>query len=290
MRWENYFAKCRLSDDGILHCTEEADVTTKFSAAAQNGLFEIEDTSWWFQYRSQVICRIAHKFLNEEHIIFDVVGGNGYTTNRMALDGYCMALLEPSPAACRNAKRRGLRTVICGTLEEETVIDDSMEQLLLLDVLEHIEDDGAFLQTMYRKLAPGGRVLLTVPAFQRLWSSEDDEARHYRRYRLEQLKDAAQNAGFEVLYSNYFFEFLFLPILFVRVGLEKLGLLKRTEERTAEEKKRITEKQFKERQGIVQFVLSKLESWELKRLMGGKRVRFGSSAVCVLQKRSPSPM
>lgn len=86
------------------------------------------------------------------------------------------------------------------------------------------------------------------------------------------------------------FEFLFLPILFVRVGLEKLGLLKRTEERTAEEKKRITEKQFKERQGIVQFVLSKLESWELKRLMGGKRVRFGSSAVCVLQKRSPSPM
>lgn len=201
-----------------------------------------------------------------------------------------MALLEPSPAACRNAKRRGLRTVICGTLEEETVIDDSMEQLLLLDVLEHIEDDGAFLRTMYRKLAPGGRVLLTVPAFQRLWSSEDDEARHYRRYRLEELKDAAQNAGFEVLYSNYFFEFLFLPILFVRVGLEKLGLLKRTEERTAEEKKRITEKQFKQRQGIVQFVLSKLESWELKRLMGGKRVRFGSSAVCVLQKRSPSPM
>ncbi len=180
--------------------------------------------------------------------------------------------------------------MICGTLEEETVIDDSMEQLLLLDVLEHIEDDGAFLRTMYRKLAPGGRALLTVPAFQRLWSSEDDEARHYRRYRLEQLKDAAQNAGFEVLYSNYFFEFLFLPILFVRVGLEKLGLLKRTEERTAEEKKRITEKQFKERQGIVQFVLSKLESWELKRLTGGKRVRFGSSAVCVLQKRSPSPM
>ena len=55
MRWENYFAKCRLSDDGILHCTEEADVTTKFSAEAQNGLFEIEDTSWWFQYRSQDI-------------------------------------------------------------------------------------------------------------------------------------------------------------------------------------------------------------------------------------------
>ena len=93
-----------------------------------------------------------------------------------------------------------------------------------------------------------------------------------------------------MLFRSYFFEFLFLPILFVRVGLEKLGLLKRTEERTAEEKKRITEKQFKQRQGIVQFVLSKLESWELKRLMGGKRVRFGSSAVCVLQKRSPSPM
>lgn len=208
----------------------------------------------------------------------------------MQQKGCRIALLEPTLTACQNGKRRGLRTVVCGTLEKDTVKDGSIEQLLLLDVLEHIEDDGAFLRTMYRKLAPGGRVLLTVPAFQRLWSSEDDEARHYRRYRLEELKDAAQNAGFEVLYSNYFFEFLFLPILFVRVGLEKLGLLKRTEERTAEEKKRITEKQFKQRQGIVQFVLSKLESWELKRLMGGKRVRFGSSAVCVLQKRSPSPM
>lgn len=286
MRWENYFAKCRMGDDGILYFGQGADVASKFSAEAQNDLFEIEDTSWWFQYRSQVICQIANKFLRKEHSIFDVGGGNGYTTNKMAAEGYSMALLEPSPAACWNAKRRGLRTVICGTLEQETVIDDSMEQLLLLDVLEHIEDDGAFLRMMYRKLAPGGRVLLTVPAFQRLWSSEDDEARHYRRYRLEQLKNVAQNAGFEVLYSNYFFEFLFLPILLIRVGLEKLGLLKRTEERTAEEKKRITEKQFKERRGIVQLGLSVLENWELKRLTHGRHVKFGSSIICVLQKRN----
>lgn len=284
MKWKNFFVNCYLGDDGILYSALEDTVTSKFTAEAQDDLFEIEDTSWWFQYRSQVICQIAHKYLRKEALTFDIGGGNGYTTGQMASEGYPMALLEPSPAACQNAKKRGLQ-VICGTLEQKTVINDSLEQLLLLDVLEHIEDDESFLRTMYCKLTSGGRVLLTVPAFQQLWSSEDDEARHYRRYRLENLKNVAQKAGFEVVYSNYFFEFLFFPILFVRVGLEKLGLLKRTEERTEEEKKCIMEKQFKQRQGIVQAILSKFETLELNRLLRGKRIKFGSSIICVLQKR-----
>lgn len=44
MRWENYFAKCRMGDDGILYFGQGADVASKFSAEAQNDLFEIEDS------------------------------------------------------------------------------------------------------------------------------------------------------------------------------------------------------------------------------------------------------
>jgi len=128
-------------------------------------------------------------------------------------------------------------------------------------------------------------VLLTVPAFQTLWSSEDDTAGHYRRYRLNQLKELAQTAGFSVTYINYFFEFLFFPILFVRVWMEKLGLLKRSGERTEEEKRRIAEGQFKEKRGLVQKVLNILEHFELNRLLCERKVRFGSSILCVMEKK-----
>ena len=121
----------------------------------------------------------------------------------------------------------------------------------MLDVLEHIEHDDEFLKTLWGKLDTDGRVLLTVPAFPVLWSSEDDSAGHYRRYRLKELTNRVQAAGFKVLYMNYFFEFLFLPILLARVGFEKIGLLKRSEERTEEEKKRISVSQFQEKKGIV---------------------------------------
>lgn len=215
--------------------------------------------------------------MDQEKVIFDIGGGNGYTTHYMQKEGYITALLEPTFAACFNAQKRGLKYVVCGTLTDDTVKDNSMEQILLLDVLEHIEDDAKFLKTMWSKLKHGGRVLLTVPAFGLLWSSEDDAAGHYRRYEQKLLKGVAQTAGFEVEYINYFYEFLFTPILFVRVFMEKIGLLKRNEDRSEEEKRRIEEEQFKERKGLIQLVLNIFEKRELKRLLSCKKVSLGSS-------------
>lgn len=132
-----------------------------------------------------------------------------------------MALLEPSLAACIHAKQRGLQTIICGTLTEDTVKDASIKQLTLLDVLEHIEQDDAFLKLLWKKNGNGWRILLTVPAFPLLWSSIDDSGGHYRRYRVNDLKNLVREAGFEVLYINYFFEFLFSPFFWDALDLKK---------------------------------------------------------------------
>lgn len=279
---EQYFTKIQ-NRHGMLFCGGN-DVESRFSDNTQDDLFQLEDTSWWFQYRAGVIERIANDFLNKESCLFDIGGGNGYTTHHLQKAGCNVALLEPSLAACLNAKKRGLRKVICGTLTEDAIKDASMEQLAILDVLEHIEQDAEFLELIWKKLKFGGRVLLTVPAFQSLWSSEDDAAGHYRRYRLNTLKELVQAAGFKVLYINYFFEFLFLPILLVRVGFEKIGLVKRSEQRTEEEKKRVDTGQFQARKGLVGHVLNLLEHIEINRLVRSKKVRFGSSIICVLEK------
>ncbi len=278
-----YFTAVR-EENGIAFCSLEDNTASKFSEEMQDSLFQLEDTSWWFQYRADVIASLAEKSFVFDRTTIDCGGGNGYTTYCMQQKGCRIALLEPTLTACQNGKRRGLRTVVCGTLEKDTVKDGSIEQLLLLDVLEHIEDDAQFLRTVYEKLAPDGKLLLTVPAFQALWSSEDTAAGHYRRYRLEGLRRLAQASGFSVEYANYFMEFLFLPILFVRVGLERLGLLKPAGERTSAERKEVAEKQFKERGGVTRFALEVLERIELGRLLRGRRVRFGSSIICVLRK------
>ncbi len=85
-------------------------------------------------------------------------------------------------------------------------------------------------------------------------------------------------------YINYFFEFGVLPILLIRVLLEKLGLLKRSEARNDSEKKKIADKQSKQRRGLVGFALNFFEKIELKRLVNNKKVRFGSSLICVIKK------
>lgn len=270
--------------DGILVNKKNRTENTAFSSAQQNNLYQIEDHSWWFQYRSKVILMMLESFFDRSRQIVDVGGGNGYTTIKAEEAGYTVALMEPSREACVNAKKRGLTRIFCGTLDEEGIVDDTIEGVICLDVLEHIEDDRAFIKLINKKLIKGGVCLITVPAFMALWSSEDVEAGHFRRYKCEDLEKIAEAGGFDVIYINYFMSFLYLPILLFRVGLEKLGIIKKRDKRTAAEQERLTKLQFEERTGVVGYVLSVFETIEIKRLKN-KHVNKGSSIIMVLKKR-----
>lgn len=86
------------------------------------------------------------------------------------------------------------------------------ELILLLDVLEHVADPERLLQELAReRLAAGGRFVITVPAFQPLFSDHDRALKHYRRYSRPELLDLVQGAGLEVLESGYLFASLLLP-------------------------------------------------------------------------------
>jgi len=73
-----------------------------------------------------------------------------------------------------------------------------------LDVLEHLDDDVAGLRAISDLLSPGGQVVVTVPAYDWLWSGEDVISAHRRRYTRDSLLAAARAAGFEVLFASYF--------------------------------------------------------------------------------------
>lgn len=89
--------------------------------------------------------------------------------------------------------------------------------VLMMDVLEHIEDDRSFLKS-YIDLAPlGTKFFITVPAFQFMFSPHDIFLEHFRRYNLSQLNLLTEKSGLKIISSNYFYATLFPIVLFIRL-------------------------------------------------------------------------
>lgn len=100
---------------------------------------------------------------------------------------------------------------------------------MLADVIEHCEDDAAVLNdTVQNILQPGGTLLITVPAFQGLFSQHDQLLLHYRRYSRKQLLKLCREQNLEVISSGYFFFTLLAP-RFIRLLGEKAGWWKTTQ-------------------------------------------------------------
>lgn len=98
----------------------------------------------------------------------------------------------------------------------------SIDWAVLMDVLEHVDDDIGLVEAMSRILSGDGRVLITVPAHTFLWSEHDVFLGHYRRYDRERLQDTLIRGGLEVLESFYFYAIPF-AIRTLSVALNKVG-------------------------------------------------------------------
>jgi SAM-dependent methyltransferase len=135
--------------------------------------------------------------------VLDVGAGLGTFTERAAATGAEVVALEPEPAFAARLRERfdaspGV-AVIEGAAEappDET--GTGFDAVLCLNVLEHVRDDGAALRAFRERLAPGGRLLLLVPAHPRLYGGYDRAAGHERRYGREQLRRLLHGAGFDV--------------------------------------------------------------------------------------------
>ncbi len=138
--------------------------------------------------------------------------------------------------------------------------------VVMLDVLEHLEDPRRALGHVHDLLAADGRLLLTVPAFQLLWTHHDELNRHFRRYTKSGLLADVQGSGLRVLESWYAFQWLYLAKLVERVR-ERVAGPSPPEEVPAE---RLNETLYR---------LCAVE----QRVMG-RHLPFGSSLVAVLDR------
>lgn len=275
-----------IDNNGIYIETESnADFSSVYTTEQHERWVKIEDYSWWYRYRGEVTEWVAGHFFVKCQETLDIGGGNGYSTRILQKAGYHVAMIEPSEEGCRNAKSRGIDNIYCGFFDDESVYDDSVSQIMLLDVLEHIEDDKTFLENIYTKLKRDGVCMIAVPAFMTLWSSEDVKAGHSRRYTLKDLCTLAEDVGFNVIYDNYFMQYLYFPVLVVRVWLEKLGIISKATVRTKAQEQRIELQQFRERKGLIGKILDAFHKREMNMLQNGKIIPFGTSAIVVVKKK-----
>jgi SAM-dependent methyltransferase len=177
---------------------------------------EAEDASGWHRHRAAVVTDVVDD-LPPGGTIYDLGGGNGFVSRALVAAGHPAVLVEPVEEAVRTAYDRGLRPVVCSTLESAGFRPGSLPAVGMFDVLEHLDDDLGLLRELHDLLVPGGRLYLTVPKHPGLWSAHDDESGHQRRYTAASLRKVVTDAGFAVERETSLFSVLLLPMAVRRV-------------------------------------------------------------------------
>lgn len=173
---------------------------------------QIEDEHWWFTARRIILKNILQALpLPPTPQIVELGCGTGGNLKMLRELGAVTAV-EMNDSARKRASMRTDCSVLPGQLPHQLPQLPPADLVCLFDVLEHIPDDFAALQSILKITKPGGHLVLTVPAYQWLWSPHDIAHHHQRRYRAGPLQTLAERAGWKVRRVGYFNMWL-LPLV-----------------------------------------------------------------------------
>jgi 2-polyprenyl-3-methyl-5-hydroxy-6-metoxy-1,4-benzoquinol methylase len=201
---------------GINFSLDNISSRTVLSESNHMQILEVEERSFWYKHRRDIVCKVVENFSKKGSLIFDIGGANGFFSKALEGLGFTCVLFEPGGGGVFNAKKRGLKHIYNGFCNKETVNTGAIPNIILLDVLEHIENDISFLTEVYQLLSYDGLLYLTVPAYQWLMTNEERLSGHYRRYNRKDIIAKLMTTGFSIEYFTYFFWFLPLPIFLIR--------------------------------------------------------------------------
>lgn len=151
---------------------------------------DIETRHWWFAARRRIVKTLVERLAppSKDTVVIDVGCGTGANVAALA-ESYACRGMDASSAAIEHAQQRFPTVEFACEADFARRADwlGEAHVVLLMDVLEHVEDDFLFLSRLLAPLAPGTQVVITVPADPRLWTPHDESFGHWRRYELERL-------------------------------------------------------------------------------------------------------
>jgi SAM-dependent methyltransferase len=166
-----------------------------------------EDKHWWFAGRTWSLLNMLDRVIEPDGTkrVIDIGCGAGNMIHHLARYGPVLGV-DNNPKPLHVARQRGY-DVREGLAEDLPVDVKSFDLVSLLDTVEHCDDDMAVLRECYRVCAPGGHLVITVPAFMWLWSHNDELNAHKRRYTTKELEEKLARVGFRIermTYNNFF--------------------------------------------------------------------------------------
>ncbi len=171
---------------------------------------------WWWRVRERMLVETIRHLTPEPPVrILDVGCGAGLFFDVLQQFGDVTGIESDPGSVDRDI--RWAHCIICGELDESYSPPAPFDLILALDVLEHLPNPTTLLRHAARILTQGGRILITVPAFQWLWTSHDDLNHHVKRYTAGQLRSTLEASGLVVHDVRYLFQSLIVPKLAVRL-------------------------------------------------------------------------
>ncbi len=178
----------------------------------------LEKDHWWYVARRKIIEKIISRLnLSKDCNILEIGCGTGGNLELLSRYGNIHAM-EMDSDGIALANKHHITKVEYGKLPEYIPFKNKLfDFIIMLDVLEHIEEDKLSIKAVHERLKSNGIFVLTVPAFQFLWSFHDIIARHKKRYTQKDLCALLNKNGFSIIWSTYYNSILFPVIFFIRL-------------------------------------------------------------------------
>jgi SAM-dependent methyltransferase len=172
---------------------------------------DLSKRHWWWRARERYVLRWVRRIARGRRLrMLDVGCGNGVIWKCLLEHGDVEGI-EPDERLLPPDSPWRPRIEVSPFPGRPRI--ERYDLVLMLDVLEHIEDDRSALRAAADLLAPGGHLILTVPALMLLWSEFDVVNRHFRRYRRGAIRKLLEEAGLAVISARYYYFWPVLPLL-----------------------------------------------------------------------------
>lgn len=180
-------------------------------------MYELESTYWWYTGRREIIRSVFNKYAGKTKTeqIIDIGCGTGINLDILKNYGKRIIGVDNSEVAISYAKERGYEDILLvNDISKLPYSDNTTGIITMLDVLEHLPEENKALKECHRILKNGGLLIVTVPAYQFLWSEHDIALHHYRRYTARKLKHILEQNNFRIVKISYIISFL-LPLVII---------------------------------------------------------------------------
>ena len=259
----------------------EANRQGGYDPAFFDRLAHIENEHFWFRARNRLILELTRRIsssLDRCDLVLEVGCGTGNVLRalKQACPNSMVVGMELWFDGLRHARSRTDARLVQADIRNWP-FGKQIDLVGMFDVLEHIQDDRTVLSSLWNCLAPGGCLLLTVPAHQSLWSYFDEAALHCRRYSTEEIRQKLTEAGFQVEFLSQFMASIF-PLVWVFRKMRRFRQKKDLDIARAQ-----TNDEFRI-VPVVNQALTALLNLEAGWLARGHRLPLGTSLVAVARK------